>query len=239
MEEKLKEIFLDNAENFLDTMYDDSQNNGKILSNQFKKEMKKYQKFRNMCEKELKKQIELACKENEAFSKKIEKSLEQYKESLDCENAFYIKEHHKQRNERRNKIFNRCILEGKMKSEKRLELIKVLLKDIIIRKREEEKFMNLLNDNENLYEICISNRLNNSFFEMAEILGLETEEDEEKMLDYVESSNKDVEELIEKFCKNIISETKVIVNTNIVIEKSNFKVSYFFSVFKVSKIIVY
>lgn len=200
MEEKLKEIFLDNTENFLDIMYGDSENNGKILSKQFKKIMKRHQRFRYECEKELMGQIRMACKENDYLSKKIEKSLEKYKESLDCENAFYIKEHHKQRDKRRNKIFNRCIFEGKMKSERRLELIKVLLKDIIIRQRE-EKFMNLLNDNENLYEICISNRLNNSFFEMAEILGLETEEDEEKMLDYVESSNKDVEELIEKFCE--------------------------------------
>lgn len=85
-----------------------------------------------------------------------------------------------------------------MKGDRRLELIKLLLKDIIIKQKEEMQFLKLLNENENLYEIDIELKGDNIFMKIANFLGLDSDE---KIFQYIENRQNNIDQLVEDLCK--------------------------------------
>lgn len=86
------------------------------------------------------------------------------------------------------------------KSAKRLALIKLLLKHIVIRQKEEEKFMQYVMKNEHLYEINIVDKLENVLFEIGDFLGLE-EEETEGAFQSIQNNDKNVDKVVEEFCE--------------------------------------
>lgn len=95
--EKLKEILSTDLSSILEVLHNNSQNEGRVLTGRFRKFSKEYQESRIETEKELTKQIKLACDSNEKLYQKIEKVLEKYRDSLERENCFYIEQNYKQR----------------------------------------------------------------------------------------------------------------------------------------------
>ncbi len=102
MEKIFRKKSLKNSSDFLEVLYEDSQNNCRIMTRHFRKLAKKYQKLRSSCKKELMEKVKLICRGDEESIQLMEKYLNIFIESMDNENCFYIMEHHKQRNKRGN-----------------------------------------------------------------------------------------------------------------------------------------
>lgn len=88
-----------------------------------------------------------------------------------------------------------------MKKKKRLKLIKVLLSYIIEKNREEENFVGLLNENNKLYDINVSSKIDNPFYEIAKELGIEDEEKAEEIQEIFNRKSLNIDSLVEEFCK--------------------------------------
>lgn len=87
-----------------------------------------------------------------------------------------------------------------MKSQ-RLKIIKILLNYMIEKKRQEENFMELINENKDLFNIDISPTVFSPIDEIAEELGIEDEEEIENISQFFNSENLDNHNIIEQFCK--------------------------------------
>ena len=85
--------------------------------------------------------------------------------------------------------------------DKRLRLIEVLLKYIIIKERQEERFMNMLNDETFLFDINISPKVDKPYFRIANAIGITDEESVEKIYRFLDNSNIPVNHLVENFIK--------------------------------------
>ena len=82
-----------------------------------------------------------------------------------------------------------------MDNDKRLELIKVLLKYIIEKNRQEEKFMQLLNENNKLFNIDISPSTDIPIFDITD------DKTAEEIYAFLTRTDLEVEELVDEFCK--------------------------------------
>lgn len=87
-----------------------------------------------------------------------------------------------------------------MKSQ-RLKIIKILLNYMIEKNRQEENFMELINENKDLFNIDISPTVFSPIDEIAEELGIEDEEEIENISQFFNSENLDNRNIIEQFCK--------------------------------------
>lgn len=115
MEEILKKIYYEDSADFFISIYESSESDGRILTEEFKKELKKYTDPRNKLREDLNMKMKIACKSDEILYAELQKYLDEYKQALENENAFYTKRYYKQRNERCHKIVNRLVLWEKIK----------------------------------------------------------------------------------------------------------------------------
>lgn len=92
-------------------------------------------------------------------------------------------------------------LSQEKRNKRRMELIKILLKDVIIKERETEKFINNMEKNDCLFNIYITEKIENIFFEILELLGITDEDEQDKICEYIANSEDDIDRLVEKFCK--------------------------------------
>lgn len=83
--------------------------------------------------------------------------------------------------------------------DKRLRLIEVLLKYIIIKERQEERFMNMLNDETFLFDINISPKVDKPYFRIANAIGIKDEESVEKIYRFLDRPNIPVNHLVKNF----------------------------------------
>lgn len=88
-----------------------------------------------------------------------------------------------------------------MESDKRLRIIKILLNYVIEKNRQEENFMELINENKDLFNIDISPAVCSPVYDIAEELGIEDEEEIEKICEFFSGSNLNIYDIVEEFCK--------------------------------------
>lgn len=72
---------------------------------------------------------------------------------------------------------------------KSTEMIKLLLKYIIEKYKKENEFIKVLQDNNCLYDIYITPKMDFPLYEFAEILGIEDENESEKIFELIIESN--------------------------------------------------
>lgn len=80
--------------------------------------------------------------------------------------------------------------------DRRLELIKILLKYIIEKNRQEENFINYINENTSLFNIDISLIENISFYDIVP-----DEEKAEEVFEFLNRRDLNIDKLIDEFCK--------------------------------------
>lgn len=93
-----------------------------------------------------------------------------------------------------------------MDNNKRLELIKILLNYTITKNKQDEDFMDYLNENLSAYNIDISPTVYIPCKEIIKILKInkdenEIEEEAEELNELFNKKNTNVDEVIEEFCK--------------------------------------
>lgn len=84
----------------------------------------------------------------------------------------------------------------------RLKIIKILLNYVIEKSRQEESFMELINENKDLFNIDISPAVCSPVYEIAEELGIEDDEEVDKICEVFSRSNLSINDIVEEFCKN-------------------------------------
>lgn len=87
------------------------------------------------------------------------------------------------------------------KNDKRLDLIKILLSYAIENNRQQEDFMEILNDNSSLFNIDVSPKMYLPYDKIAERLKIEEEDEAEKIEEFLSRTDKSMEELVEEFCE--------------------------------------
>ena len=92
-------------------------------------------------------------------------------------------------------------MNGEKMESQRLKLIKILLNYMIEKNRQEENFMELINENKDLFNIDISPMVFPQINEIAEELGIEDEEEVEDIFESFNSENLDIGNVVEEFCK--------------------------------------
>lgn len=83
----------------------------------------------------------------------------------------------------------------------RLKLIKILLSYVIEKNRQEENFMELINENKDLFNIDISPAVFPPVYEIADQLGITDEEEAEQILDFFNRKDLDNKTIVEEFCR--------------------------------------
>lgn len=88
-----------------------------------------------------------------------------------------------------------------MENDRRLKIIKILLNYVIEKNRQEENFMDLINENEDLFNMDISPAVFPPVYEIAEELGSTDEEEAEQILDFFNRKDLDNKTIVEEFCR--------------------------------------
>lgn len=88
-----------------------------------------------------------------------------------------------------------------MESDKRLKIIKILLNYVIEKNRQEESFMELINENKDLFNMDISPTVFPPIYEIAKELKIIDEEQIEQILDFFNRKDLDNETIVEEFCR--------------------------------------
>ncbi len=84
--------------------------------------------------------------------------------------------------------------------ERRLELIKVLMKECIARLRNEEKFIEQINKIDTLYDVNFRIKDEDFIGQLTDWLGCK-EEDFDKMYELFLGEEKEIDDVVEEFCK--------------------------------------
>lgn len=87
----------------------------------------------------------------------------------------------------------------------KLELIKILMKYIIVKKREEEAFMEYLNENKSLFHIDVSPIIDVPFYEIVEKLEIDDEKKLDEIYECIVKKDKNIDEIVNEFCKTLKS----------------------------------
>ena len=93
MDKLIKELYDENSTNFFDEMYISSENEGRILTEKFKKKLDVINKEKEYSKEKLNDKLKVASVDNKDYTDNIEK-----------ENVLYIMQYYRQRNERYYKI---------------------------------------------------------------------------------------------------------------------------------------
>lgn len=86
-----------------------------------------------------------------------------------------------------------------MKETRQIEVIKLLLRNIILRQREEEAFLKKLNDNTELYDICVHSKFDNLIYDLAQILEID-EVKSDKIYDEILDNNVNIDQIVNELC---------------------------------------
>ncbi len=71
-----------------------------------------------------------------------------------------------------------------MENDRRLKIIKILLNYVIEKNRQEESFMELINENKDLFNIDISPAVCSPVYDIAEELGIEDEKEVDEISEF-------------------------------------------------------
>ena len=85
--------------------------------------------------------------------------------------------------------------------DKKIDFIKVILEELIVRLRKEEKFLKSINEINELYEVNFSQKEENPFYRILGIIGMNDEEEVEEISEQFLQANKEVAVLVEDFCE--------------------------------------
>lgn len=88
-----------------------------------------------------------------------------------------------------------------MENDRRLRIIKILLNYVIEKTRQEENFMDLINENKDLFNMDISPAVFPPVYEIADELKIKDEEQIEQILDFFNRKDLDNETIVEEFCR--------------------------------------
>ena len=105
MDYLLSKIYSENETDFFEDLYESSEDNGRIYTNNFKEKIKTFEDEKNISREKLNDIIEDICKDDTKNNDKIQESLKEYLENIEKENVQYIKQYYRQRNEGYNKMF--------------------------------------------------------------------------------------------------------------------------------------
>ena len=83
----------------------------------------------------------------------------------------------------------------------RLNLIKILLSYVIEKNRQEENFMELINENKDLFNIDISPAVCSPVYDIAEELKIKDEEQTEQILEFFNRKDLDIGNIVDEFCR--------------------------------------
>lgn len=83
----------------------------------------------------------------------------------------------------------------------RLKLIKILLRYVIEKNRQEENFMELINENKDLFNIDISPAVFFPVNDIAEKLKIKDEEQAEQILEFFNRKDLDIRNIVDEFCR--------------------------------------
>lgn len=86
-------------------------------------------------------------------------------------------------------------------NDRRLRIIKILLNYVIEKTRQEENFMDLINENKDLFNMDISPAVFPPVYEIADELKIKDEEQIEQILDFFNRKDLDNETIVEEFCR--------------------------------------
>lgn len=109
MEELLKKIFSEDSTEYLDLIYENIENEGRILTNDFKKGLKQYKNKKIKIKENILNELIETFKMDEQKKHEIEHKLDLFEEAINDENGYYNRAYHKQRNKRWSKIIFRNI----------------------------------------------------------------------------------------------------------------------------------
>ncbi len=96
MEKILEKIILEESKEFFDLVYEDMENSGKTITEEYKKGLKKYSVKKNIRYERLENKIKNLCENNITLEKEIKKLLEEYIEVVNSESSYQIKQYYKQ-----------------------------------------------------------------------------------------------------------------------------------------------
>lgn len=88
-----------------------------------------------------------------------------------------------------------------MKKDRRLRIIKILLNYVIEKSRQEESFMELINENKDLFNMDISPTVFPPIYEIAKELGIEDEKEIDEINEFFNVSKLSIDEIVGEFCK--------------------------------------
>lgn len=100
MEEFIKKLFDDNSTNFFDEMYVSSENDGRILTEAFKKKLGVANKNKELSRQKLEELQKTICNGNREMNDKLQLYLKDYIDNIEKENVLYITQYYRQRYER-------------------------------------------------------------------------------------------------------------------------------------------
>lgn len=86
-------------------------------------------------------------------------------------------------------------------NDRRLKIIKILLNYVIEKNRQEESFMELINENKDLFNMDISPTVFPPVYEIAKELGIEDEKEIDEINEFFNVSNLSIDKIVGEFCR--------------------------------------
>ncbi len=85
--------------------------------------------------------------------------------------------------------------------DRKLDITKIVLQELVLRLRAEEKFMKNMNEVDVLYEVNFRIKEENPFYRILEAIGIEDEDEVEEVIENFLQQDKEVEVLVDEFCE--------------------------------------
>ena len=96
----LKECLEEDSIDFLEVVYEETENNAKLLTPEFVQGLKKYKKNREVKRIKFEKDLDTLCNKNAILKNNIVDSLNLYVEALESENSYYVRNYYRLRSKR-------------------------------------------------------------------------------------------------------------------------------------------
>lgn len=104
MEELLKKIFSEDSTEYLDLIYENIENEGRILTEDFRKGLKQYKDKKVKIKENILNELIKIFEIDDQKKYEIEHKLDLFEEAINDENGYYNRAYHKQRSKRWGKI---------------------------------------------------------------------------------------------------------------------------------------
>lgn len=109
MEELLKKIFSEDSTEYLDLIYENIENEGRILTKEFRKGLKSYKNKKLKIKESILNELTEMLEMDDQKKHEIEHKLNLFEEAINDENGYYNRAYHKQRSKRWSKIISGII----------------------------------------------------------------------------------------------------------------------------------